>query len=221
MPKEGTFDKGEDLFNKVYKDRLLDSFRDELGWWDRMKLQGALTIYGDKFMPQIADKFSESYKEHNGNIIETLTDLKNRAGDVLKQKGLSRYQKPAQKAIQTLISEENKREHAKIEYIDIVRINDEETRYHHFDYYINPHNQQMHGSYPLNNSQSIGIRDVLEFELLAISMALVLFLFLICIVAMMLSRVWNRWSASDKNQKYHKKEWRQICHDFDEMINQM
>merc|ERR1712113_1201795 len=50
-------------------------------------------------MPNIADKFSQSYEEHNGNIVETLADLKGRTGEILDKKGLFHYEKPAEKAI--------------------------------------------------------------------------------------------------------------------------
>merc|ERR1712228_1136619 len=213
-------DKGRKLFNGVYKDRLLDSLRDELGWWDRMKLEGALTIYGNKYMPQIENEFSHAYNNHNGNIIDTLTDLKERAVDITGKKGLSHYEKPTEKAIESIINDENKREHAKIEYIDIMDINHHKTRYHHYNIeVIDSQNQGMDGSYSLDDSRAIAMESILQFEILIICVVLFLFFCLICIIALMVSRIWTHWNV--KHRKYHKKEWRKICHDFDGMNHDM
>eukprot|EP01083_Nonionella_stella_P306964 1077116_1 len=183
MPSAGNNDdllsKGRQLFNGVYKEKFLDSLRDSLGFWDRLKLEGGLSLYGDKFMPQIATHFGEAYQQNHGKIIETLDDLKKTATDFMKQKGLTDYEKPAESAIDELIDEETKRQNARIEYINIA---------HQITQYSSARNMFDNG-YPIHlhheehTNKDIFIESVIGFEWILFAFCLVM-LTVLCIAVL-------------------------------------
>eukprot|EP01084_Bolivina_argentea_P295592 508950_1 len=181
MPTEDLYllQKGKQLFNGVYKDKFVNALQHKLGFWDGLKLKAGLGMYGDKFMPQIATKFGNAYKYHDGNMVQTLGELKDAAIHILKQHGLTNYEKPAMKAIDDLIDEESKRENAMIEYIDI---------YHNIHYspssnvhvLYNQHFMHLDHHKHVNTNQHVLTHAFIGFEMSTFIIFLTLF-GLICI----------------------------------------